>query len=131
MTVSEIQLAYSNIEGDKIVSGTIKSRSGRSLWDGQTQRNGFIATFPPNGPSCYKGNNTNADSGSAIVTATSAHTGGVHVLFADGAVKFIGENIDTGDLTAQSPTQGSGAPSVRGIWGALATKAGEELVGDF
>jgi prepilin-type N-terminal cleavage/methylation domain-containing protein/prepilin-type processing-associated H-X9-DG protein len=124
-------LAYANISGDKITSGTVKSRSGRSLWDGQTQRNGFVATFPPNGPSCYNGSNTNADSGDAVVTATSAHTGGVHVLFADGAVKFIGENIDTGDLTAASPTQGSAAPSVRGVWGALATKDGEELLGDF
>lgn len=123
--------AYANIDGDKYVSGTVKSRSGHSLWDGQIQRNGFVATFPPNGPSCYNGSNTNADSGDAAVTATSAHTGGVHALFADGAVKFIGENIDTGDLTASSPTQGSAAPSVRGVWGSLATKAGEELLGDF
>lgn len=124
-------LAFANISGDKIVSGTVKSRSGRSIWDGQTQRNGFVTTFPPNGPSCYNGTNTNADSGHAVVTATSAHVGGVHVCFADGAVKFIGENIDSGDLTAASPTQGSAAPSVRGVWGALGTKAGEELLGDF
>jgi prepilin-type N-terminal cleavage/methylation domain-containing protein/prepilin-type processing-associated H-X9-DG protein len=126
-------LAYARISDGKIVTGTrVKSRSGRQIWDGQTQRNGFVTTFPPNGPSCYNGNNGNADSGHAVVTATSAHTGGVHVLFCDGAVKFIGENIDTGpDPSAPSPTQGSGAPSVRGIWGGMGTKAGEELLGDF
>lgn len=122
---------YGHVAEDKYTTGSLKSRSGRSLWDGQTQRNGFVATFPPNGPSCFNDTNVNADSGSAIVTATSAHTGGVHVLFADGAVKFIGENIDTGDLTQPSPAQGDAAPSVRGIWGSLATKAGEELLGDF
>lgn len=122
---------YANVDSGKYISGTLKSKSGRSIWDGQIQRNGFVTVFPPNGPSCFNGTNPNADSPHAAVTATSAHTGGVHALFADGAVKFIGENIDTGDLSASSPTQGSGAPSVRGIWGALGTKAGEELVGDF
>lgn len=123
--------AYANVSGDKYTSGSLKSRSGRSLWDGQIQRNGFVTVFPPNGPSCFNGTNVNADSGHAAVTATSAHTGGVHALFCDGAVKFIGENIDTGNLAAQSPTQGSAAQSVRGIWGAMGTKAGEELLGDF
>jgi len=38
-------LAYSGIEGLSIVSGRVKSRSGRSIWDGQTQRNGFVTTM--------------------------------------------------------------------------------------
>ncbi|MFT5322680.1 MAG: prepilin-type N-terminal cleavage/methylation domain-containing protein [Planctomycetaceae bacterium] len=122
---------FANVDGDKYTSGSLKSKSGRTIWDGQTQRNGFVTTFAPNGPSCFNGGNTNADSGHALVTATSAHVGGVHALFCDGSVKFISETIDTGDLTAQSPTQGSTAPSVRGVWGAMGTKAGEELIGDF
>lgn len=122
---------FNNVDGEVYSSGLLKSKSGRQIWDGQTQRNGFVTTFSPNGPSCFNGGNTNADSGHALVTATSAHTGGVHVLFCDGAVKFISQNIDTGDLTAQSPTQGDSAPTVRGVWGAMGTKAGEELLGDF
>jgi len=125
-------LAFDNIDGERINAGLfVKSFSGRQIWDGQTQRNGFVTTFSPNGPSCFNGTNRNADSGHALVTATSAHTGGVHTLYCDGAVKFISQNIDTGDLTAQSPTQGSTAQTVRGVWGAMGTKAGEELIGDF
>ena len=124
-------LVFTRIEGDKIMTGRIKSRSGRSIWDGQPQRNGFVATFAPNGPSCYNGDNPNADSGNAIVTATSAHVGGAHALFCDGAVKFISETIDTGDLTAPSPRSNSQVPTVRGVWGAMGTKSGEELIGDF
>ena len=125
--------AYAAVNGDKLVSGTanVKSRTGHQIWDGQIQRTGFVTTLPPNGPSCFNGTNTNADSTHAAVTATSAHTGGVHALFVDGAVRFMSENIDTGDLTLPSPGQGSSAASVRGIWGALGTKQGEEELGDF
>ncbi|MBS0205911.1 MAG: DUF1559 domain-containing protein [Planctomycetes bacterium] len=45
--------------------------------------------------------------------ARSQHTGGVHLLLCDGAVRFVSENID---LTT---------------WRSLASRAGGEIIGDF
>jgi prepilin-type N-terminal cleavage/methylation domain-containing protein len=44
---------------------------------------------------------------------SSQHTGGCHMLAGDGAVKFVGENVD------------------EGVWKSLATRRGDELVGEF
>ena len=46
----------------------------------------FVARLPPNGPACSKGGET----------ARSRHVGGVHAVFADGATRFISENIAFG-----------------------------------
>ncbi|MCA9062559.1 MAG: DUF1559 domain-containing protein, partial [Planctomycetaceae bacterium] len=56
------------------------------------------------------------------------HTGGVQSLMADGAVRFISENIDTGNLSVAT-TIGNRSPY--GVWGALGTKAGGEIIGEF
>ncbi|MDA0808392.1 MAG: DUF1559 domain-containing protein [Planctomycetota bacterium] len=44
---------------------------------------------------------------------SSQHVGGCHMLAADGAVHFVGSTLD------------------EGVWKALATRAGDELVGEF
>lgn len=51
--------------------------------------------------------------GSARTYARSYHVGGVHILLADGAVRFISENIDLG------------------TWQALSTRKGQEVLGEF
>ncbi|QDU36294.1 putative major pilin subunit [Maioricimonas rarisocia] len=112
-------------------SANVKGRHGTALWDGQAERCGFTTIIPPNGPSCAQGTNNNADSTHVVIAPTSLHTGGVHALMADGAVRFITENIDSGDLSATAPTQGETGPSPYGVWGALGTKAGGEAVGEF
>ncbi|QDT41656.1 Type II secretion system protein G precursor [Gimesia alba] len=114
------------------VSGTtVKGRHGTSLWDGQAERCGFNTVLPPNGPSCAEGTNVNADSGHAALAPSSLHVGGVHVLMADGAVRFVSENIDTGDLSQPSPSPSSTIASPYGTWGALGTKDSEEIIGEF
>ena len=45
--------------------------------------------------------------------ARSAHAGGVHLLLADGAVRFVSENID------------------QLLWRALGTRAGNEVIGEY
>ncbi len=45
--------------------------------------------------------------------ARSLHTGGVHVLMCDGAVRFVSENVD------------------RPLWRAIGTRAGGEVLGEF
>lgn len=92
-----------------------------SLWpDGQPERVGFVTVLAPNAPSCINDTNVNADGASNLLSANSEHTGGVHCLLGDGAVRFISNSIDTGNLTMVSAV---GSPSPYGVWGALGTKA--------
>ncbi|ADG66013.1 protein of unknown function DUF1559 [Planctopirus limnophila DSM 3776] len=106
----------------------VKGYSGTRWTDGQIERCGFHTVLPPNSPSCAEGNNGNADSPVSVITPTSRHTGGVHALMADGAVRFISDNIDTGNLATGSTI---GGPSPYGVWGALGTRAGGETTGNF
>jgi len=46
----------------------------------------------------------------------------------DGAVRFISENIDTGDISASQAATGK---SPYGIWGALGSKSGGETLGEI
>ncbi len=49
----------------------------------------------------------------AIIAARSAHTGGAHMLLADGSVRFASENIDTF------------------LWRSIGTRNGGEIIGEF
>lgn len=79
--------------------------------DGRTYFASFQTASAPNSAACitdgWDGNYT-------LMTATSRHTGGAHHGLADGAVKFISENIDVA------------------LYRALGSKAGgEDMSGDF
>lgn len=120
------------VDGRYYASGTsVKGKLGRSLWDGQAERNGFTTIIPPNGPSCSESSNVNADSNNSIITPSSFHTGGVQVLMGDGSARFISENIDSGNLASAVPAVSFGGPSPYGVWGALGTKSGGEVLGEF
>lgn len=124
-------LCYNFVDGAKYTgTGNAKAKSGR-LWDGQFQRNSFNTIIPPNGPSCQNGGNLNADANTAIQPPTSYHPGGVNALMGDGRVIFASSSIDSGNLTAQAPGKGSRAESPYGVWGALGTKAAQDLVGAY
>jgi prepilin-type N-terminal cleavage/methylation domain-containing protein len=109
----------------------VKSWGGRQVWDGQVERVGFNTILPPNSLGCIAGANVNADGNDAAIPPTSFHTGGVHCLMADGAVRFVSENINTGNLAAAGPAMNGGGLSPYGIWGALGSKNGSETVSDF
>lgn len=108
-------------------NGTGARLSGTRAFDGSPVFTGFTTVIPPNGPSCKNGNDNQHDR-DGLFTATSQHTGGVQVLLGDGSVRFISENIDSGDLTAQPVTSGQ---SPYGVWGALGSLNGREVVGQF
>ncbi len=91
--------------------------------DGRVGYNGFHTILPPNSPSCSAGNVDNW----GIYSASSRHVGGVQALLSDGSVRFISENIDSGNAAADP----NSAPQVYGIWGGLGTRAGNEVLGEF
>ncbi len=115
--------------GDALAEGR-----GHRWSDGATAYTLFNTVAPPNGPSCSNG----GDNGHGVWTAGSRHQGGCHVLMADSAIKFVSENVDTGNL--RDPTKNlsvgrTGAPeslappgseSPYGVWGAAGTRAGKE-----
>ncbi len=90
----------------------------------------FNSILPPNSEVCV----TFFDTGQGMLPASSRHQGGVHVLMADGAVKFITDSIEAGNSRAGtvwlSGTLGSapGSISPYGLWGALGTKANREVI---
>lgn len=104
----------------------VKGRFGTLRWDGQLERVTFSTVMPPNGPSCTEDTNVNADSVRLVLSASSAHPGGVQCLMVDGSVHFISNNIDTGNLAAAPQAANSSGRSPYGVWGALGSKSGGE-----
>lgn len=101
--------------------------------DGVLRSMGFQTILPPNSPSAT----TTDGIREGVMSASSSHLDGVHVLFADGAVKFVSNSIDAGDATKPSvawPPEGRdgfarpGTPSNYGVWGAMGTRANAEPI---
>ncbi|MBA4031754.1 MAG: prepilin-type cleavage/methylation domain-containing protein [Planctomyces sp.] len=129
VTTSTPQACISLIDpATRTLTGAVRTDfrpPGGRAWDGRAYF-AFVATaVRPNGPSCQS---STVDGGWGHATASSRHTGGIHALMGDGAVRFISENISAGDPNATSP--GSGA-SPYGVWGALGTRANGETIGEF
>ncbi len=76
---------------------------------------------PPNRENCQS---HNTDGREGTNTAASRHQGGAHVMFADGAVKFVTDNIEAGDQTVGITLGGQESPY--GLWGALGSRLGRE-----
>ncbi len=86
---------------------------------------GVNTVLPPNSQSCSH----SSDTQSCIVSVSSYHRGGAHVLMTDGAVKFVTENVDAGNPRA--PTicdlnSNNGQESPYGVWGAAGSRNGSE-----
>ncbi len=108
-------------------NATGSALAGTRAFDGAPPFTTVNTVIAPNGPSCKNGNDNNHDR-DGIMTMSSRHAGGAHVVLADGAVRFISDSIDTGNQTANPVTSG---PSPYGVWGALGTVGGSEDLGDF
>jgi hypothetical protein len=96
-----------------------------------TFQNGFFHTIlAPNGPSCSWTNANLIGTEAAILPPTSFHVGGVNVCMADGAGRYIADNIDTGNLSARFPSNLDSEiiASPFGIWGALGSMNGREAI---
>jgi prepilin-type N-terminal cleavage/methylation domain-containing protein/prepilin-type processing-associated H-X9-DG protein len=106
--------------------GTQSSRPHGCLWHGgRGGFAGFNTVLPPNSPSCMA---DNWGDNWGLYTASSYHPGGVMVAMADGSTRWVGDDVNTGDLTRGEVTSGT---SPYGVWGALGSKDGGETVADF
>jgi prepilin-type processing-associated H-X9-DG protein len=105
------------------------SWSGRRWADGLYQHSAFTAHLPPNSPSCKMYGNETSDYNDSILSLSSRHSGGANVTMADGAVVFLNQTINCGDMnrtaTDAAILQGE---SPYGIIGALGTANGKESV---
>ena len=109
----------------RLVTGPKHGSTGMRWCDGRPLVTGFTTVLPPNAPSCLAGNR---DWEWGIWTPSSQHIGGVNGLMADGSVRFISETIDSGD---PSHPEVRGGPSPYGVWGALGSKSGSEVLSSF
>lgn len=118
-TVAEVYDACVNMPDAALyaLTGNKKQFSlmGRNWTNGNYASARYNHIVPPNGRSCvrYAGSNSmgNAlNNNGAAATASSRHSGGVVVCFADGSAHFMHNDVDLA------------------IWRALGTRAGEEVV---
>ncbi|TWT51683.1 DUF1559 domain-containing protein [Allorhodopirellula solitaria] len=100
---------------------------------------GIYTILPPNRELCFTQEWYQSE---GICPPSSRHQGGAHVLMGDGAVKFITDSIESGNLSGRAmvstsganndPLSRAGAASPYGLWGALGTRASREVVdGEF
>jgi prepilin-type N-terminal cleavage/methylation domain-containing protein/prepilin-type processing-associated H-X9-DG protein len=122
--VSQPSLCLRVTDGRYFVAGSqVQARFGIAWQDAQPMYVGFNTVLPPNAPACADGG-TFGDSTHLVMPPASRHPGGVNGVFVDGAVRFISNTINTGNLNAYQPLTG---PSVYGVWGAMGSRDGGDL----
>jgi prepilin-type N-terminal cleavage/methylation domain-containing protein/prepilin-type processing-associated H-X9-DG protein len=107
------------VSGNSYTTATTTEKlPGRNWGDSLLAYTLFYMHSGPNTPRCE-------EFGRAFVPASSYHPGGVTVTFCDGSMRFMSDTVDAGIPTV-GPSGASG-PSIRGVWGAIATIAGGEI----
>jgi prepilin-type N-terminal cleavage/methylation domain-containing protein len=104
-------------------------------WTEGVGTNAVVNTIlPPNSPACNAGGSPN-DWEWGIMSASSYHTGGVHIVNVDRSTHFVGDEVNAGSALNVTPPDynqynGIGGPSQFGVWGALGTRNGGETIPD-
>lgn len=113
------------------LAGNNEQQRGFKWMNGMAVNTGITTILPPNREICSNAGNTFTI---GVYGASSRHQGGAHILMGDGAVIFITDSIESGDLTQGNVKwngtgkQSPGAPSPYGLWGALGTRANSEVI---
>jgi type II secretory pathway pseudopilin PulG len=110
-------------------NGWDRQLPGSDWGDARDSMTSFQTMAAPNSPRCAK------DMGSyPIVPASSYHRGGAYVAMCDGSTRFIVDTIDAGDPSATTTPGGTAVAGVsykgatiRGVWGAMGTRAHGEV----
>ena len=98
---------------------------------------GVSEVTPPNREICPSHPpSPGADRFEAVAPPSSRHQGGCHILMGDGAVLFISDGIDAGNdhapccyvVASGTSPNGPGSKSPYGLWGALGSRNGKEVV---
>jgi prepilin-type N-terminal cleavage/methylation domain-containing protein len=115
------------IAGKYINTGN--QEAGARWNDGYAVWTSFNTVLPPNSPSCCQSANgtSSCDNSGGVYSASSNHPGGAIASMMDGSVRFINEQIDTGNTSLPEVTL-AGAPSPYGVWGSLGSINGGESV---
>ena len=124
-------VVYTRVDSNdpKLLTSPTWGYRGRYWGEGHGHVSGITTVIPPNGPAAACGESQWCYWG--IFPPNSNHPGGVNGLLCDGAVRFISETIDTGDLTATEPEVSGQIQSPYGVWGALGSRHGEETPSEY
>lgn len=103
---------------------------GTYWFAGRPLANGFSTNLPPNSVTCSFGYSS---FGPVIGGISSFHPGGANTAMMDGSVRFILNDIDTGDAVPEKSrllqtNQAVEGKSTYGVWGALGSINGGESV---
>jgi len=104
------------------VTTATNGNKGQMWVDGNPGNTCFFTVQPPNSVSCTATVGTSTLNSPTYVSASSFHESGATIAMCDGSVRFITDNVDTGNLSATRPNKSSRSPTVYGVWGAIGTK---------
>jgi hypothetical protein len=117
-------MGYVNAGGLTNFSTSTSDFVGVSWWSDRTGSTVFFPIQPPNSIRCTMGTGDGATR--ARIPASSFHRGGAFVAMCDGAVRFVTDVIDTGNLDQTMASSATGV-SRWGVWGSLGSMSGGEV----